>query len=173
MGEAARLRARAGARVARTDRDGTPARPAERDDARLRVRDAAAPARHARRHARRRTRSDPARTARAFWSPPPEAAALPRTEGGVLPLRLRAGPARARGAERRPQPRPGRLASAAGRLAVSPPLEPALSPDARLPRRASRGAGGRAATRRGAARVRRAAGPAVHRRPRKSRRRAE
>ena len=65
LGEAARLRSRARPRLARADDDRAPARHPERDDVRLRVGVAAAPARLPRRDARRRPRLDPAGAPRA------------------------------------------------------------------------------------------------------------
>ena len=90
LGEAARLRPRARARLARPDADRPLARDPERDDVRLRVRLAPAPARLPRGDAGRRPRGDPARAARPLRRAAAEAAPLPGPEGGVLPRRLRA-----------------------------------------------------------------------------------
>ena len=135
---AARVRHRARTRVARADDDGAPARNPERDDARLRVRDAAAPARHASGDEGGRAGVDPRGPARASGRATTEAAALPRAEGGVLPLRLRAGPDGARDSGCRPRPRARRPAAPAGRLALPPAFESALPADARLPGQARR-----------------------------------
>ena len=69
-----------------------PARHPERDDVRLRVGVAPAPARLPRRDEGRRPRGDPARAAEALRRGAAEAAPLPGSEGGVLPRRLRARP---------------------------------------------------------------------------------
>ena len=63
-----------------------------------------------------------------------EARPVPGPEGGVLPERLRARPVAARALRRRPGARARRAAPAAGRVALPPALEPALSADARPPR---------------------------------------
>ena len=91
LGEAARLRPRARPRLARPDADRPLARHPERDDVRLRVRLAPAPARLPRGDACGRPRGDPARAAGPVRRKTAEAAPLSRPEGGVLPGRLRAG----------------------------------------------------------------------------------
>ena len=89
--EAARLRPRARARLARPDADRPLARHPERDDVRLRVRAGSSTSSAA---ARRRGSSSPRRSRPSAWpataSRPPKLAPLPRAEGGVLPRRLRA-----------------------------------------------------------------------------------
>ena len=149
LGEGPRLRRRARARLPRADDHGAAARHPELDDVRLRVRDVPAPARLPRRDAGRRPRRDPARAARAVRRQAAEARPVPGPEGGVLPRRLHARPLAARGVRRRPGARARRPAPAARRVALPPPLEPALPADAR----ASRPLGGRAGVR-----------PAAHRR---------
>ena len=94
LGEGTRLRRRARARLARADDDRAPARHPELDDVRLRVGVAPAPARLPRRDEGRRAGLDPARAARPLRRRAAEARPVPGAEGGVLPLRLRARPAR-------------------------------------------------------------------------------
>ena len=138
VGTAARVRHRARTRIARADDDGAPTRSPECDDARLRVRDAATPARHASGDEGGRAGVDPRRPARASGRATTEAAALPRAEGGVLPLRLRAGPDGARDSGCRPRPCARRPSAPAGRLALPPAFESTLPADARLPGQARR-----------------------------------
>ena len=151
VGEGPRLRRRTGARLARADDDRPPARHPELDDVRLRVRDDPASARLPRGDEGRRAGHDPARAPRALRRAPTEARAVPGPQGGVLPLRLRARPLAARPLRRRPGARARRPAPAARRLALPPPLEPALPDDARPPRPARERARVRAAAHRGAA----------------------
>src|SRR5207244_202525 len=168
LGTGSGLRRRARARLARADDDRTPARDPELDDVRLRVRMAAAPARLPRRDEGRRPRRDPGGTAGAVQRPSAEAPPVPRSEGGVLPRRLRAGPRRARPARRRSRARARRAPPAARRLALPPSLESAVSADGRLSRPSRRGAGGRVAADRGAARIRPRSRPACARTARAS-----
>ena len=92
MGARPRVRCRPGAWLTRVDHDRAAARHPVRDDVRLRVGVVAASARLPRGDARRRARLDPSRTARDLRREAAEASAVPRAEGGVLPLGLRAGP---------------------------------------------------------------------------------
>ena len=134
VGATTRLRPRAGAWLARADADGSAPRYPQRDDVRLRVGALPAHARLPRGDQGRRSRRDPRGTAAPVRGGPGEAPPLPGAEGGVLPRGLRAGPERAGGARRRPDPHRRRLAPAARRVLVPPPCEPALSADARAPR---------------------------------------
>ena len=153
--------------------DRAPARHPELDDVRLRVRDAAAPARLPRGDEGRRARRDPPGATRAVRRAPAEARAVPRPQGGVLPLRLRARPLAARPLRRRSGARARRPAPAARRLALPPAVEPALPDDARPSRPARERARVRAAAHRGAAGVRARARAAVGDPPGDGRRRAE
>ena len=81
------LRPGAGTRLARADDHGQAPRHSQLHDVRLRVGLAPAPARLPGRHASGRARGDPARATRALRRPPTQAAALPRAQGGVLPVR--------------------------------------------------------------------------------------
>ena len=88
----ARLRPRARARLARADdHRAAPGHP-ERNDPRLRVRDASALSRRPGRDEGRRAGGDPARADGALRRPSAQAPPVPGPEGGVLPLRLRARP---------------------------------------------------------------------------------
>src|SRR5713101_6886632 len=173
VGEGTRLRRRPRARLPRADADRAPARHPELDDVRLRVRDAPAPARLPRGDEGRRPRRDPGEAARAVRRAAAEARAVPGAQGGVLPLRLSARPLAARTIRCRVRPRARRVAPTTRRLALPPPLEPALPDDARSPRPARERACVRAAANRGAARVRTYARPTVGDPPRAGRRRAE
>src|SRR5207253_906001 len=103
-------------------------------DIRLRVGVVATPARRPRCHEGRHPGVDPSATAHDVWRGAAEAPSVPGAEGGVLPCRLRARPVAARPVLRRARARAGRPASAAGRVAVPPPIESALPADARLSR---------------------------------------
>ena len=129
-----RLRPRARARLPRADDHRAPAGHPERDDARLRVRDAPAPSRRPRGDEGRRPRSDPGGAHGPLRRAPAEAPPVPGAQGGVLPLRLRARPDRARRAARQPAANARRRAHAAGCLALPPAFEPVLPTAARLPR---------------------------------------
>ena len=96
---------------------------------------------------------------------PGEALPVPRDQGGVLPLRLRARSGRPREARRRHRARRGRGSSAARRLALSPQVESPLPAGTRASRLRSGCPRGRPAAYRGAADLRQGARPAVPDRP--------
>ena len=100
--EGPRLRPRPGARLPRADDHGAPAGHPERDDARLRVRDAPAPSRRPRGDEGRRPRCDPGGAHGPLRRAPTEAPPVSGAQGGVLPVRLRARPDRPRRAARQP-----------------------------------------------------------------------
>ncbi len=118
LGEGTRLRHRARPRLARADDDRAALRHPERDDVRLRVRLAAAPARLPGGHEGRRTGLDPAGAPGQVRDGAAQAPAVPRSEGGVLPGRLRAGPLRPRALRARSFANPRRRPHAARRLAL-------------------------------------------------------
>ncbi len=173
LGEAPRLRRRAGARIARADDHSPPARDPELDDLRLRVRLAAARARLPRSDEGRRPGVDPARAPRPLRRTAPEAARVPRAEGGVLPLGLRPRPEGARRVAARPGAHARRAPAAARRLALPPALESALPADAAAPRAARHRARDRDPAHGRAARLCPLAGAAVGDRPGAGGRRAE
>ena len=127
------LRPRARARLTRADDERTATRHPERDDARLRVRDAAAPARHARGDKGGRARVDPARAARSVSACDRRSCcAIPGLKEEYYLSDFEPDPTvlDELGVDR------DRvlvvLRPAARRLALPPPLEPALPADARL-----------------------------------------
>jgi hypothetical protein len=173
VGPRQELRRSARARLARADADRAPARHSKRDDVRLRVRLAPAPARLPGGDAGRGPRRDSARAAGALWSRAVQARAVPRAEGGVLPRRLRARPVGARRLGDRPRSDAGRRPHAPGRLALPPPFEPALPAGTRPSRPERVRARDRAAAHAGAGRLRAQSRAAVGARPGTGSRRAK
>src|SRR5919197_593532 len=173
LGEGPGVRRRPHARLARTDRDRPPPRDPERDDVRLRVRLAPAPARLPRRHTRGRPGRDSTGTARALRRRAREARPLRGAEGGVLPRGLRAGPERARPVDDRSRADARRRTHASGRLALPPPLEPALPAGARAARARRRHPCDRRPAYSGPARIRARTRAALRPRARSCGRRAE
>ena len=168
MGEGARLRPRARPRLARADDDRPAARNPERDDLRLRVGLAPAPTRLPGGDACRRPRRDPARPAREVHRRAAQAPPVPWTEGGVLPVGLRARPVRTHRLVDRRRARARRAASAARRLALPPAFESAVPADARASRPRGRRPRVRHPAHRRAAGLRQVARAAVGDRPRAS-----
>ncbi|CAA9548850.1 MAG: protein of unknown function DUF354, partial [uncultured Thermoleophilia bacterium] len=118
---------------------------ARREHVRLRVRHLPAPDRLPPGPPGPRARGDPGRAAGRLRRPTAEARPVPRSEGGVLPGRLRARPGRAARARARPGQGPDRRPDAARRVALPPPLEPAVPGPRRAARTRPRRAGRRSA----------------------------
>src|SRR5581483_4275117 len=173
LGARSGVRPRARPWFARADVDGATAANPERDDLRLRVGVAPAPARLPRCDTRRRARMDPTRPTCTLRRRAAETPPVRWPEGGVLPRRLRARPGRARHVAERSCADARRPPAAARRLALPPALESTLPADAATSRQARLGRRGRPAAHRGAAGLRPLARAAVGDRARAGGRRAE